>query len=77
MALKTCEEQNFKVVIRLRPPSDRELHSEFFFENTSITRDQKTIQIRDYFDYIPGSFAHPSPTFKMGTKGSVAIQKSK
>ena len=57
MALEKSEEQNFNVVIRLRPPSNRELNSEFYFENTQISSDHKSIQIRDFFNYIPGSFA--------------------
>lgn len=62
MALETSEGQNFNVVIRLRPPSDKELESTFYFENTEIDPDCRTIQIRDYFDYIPGSFSKKTPT---------------
>jgi hypothetical protein len=60
MALEKSEEQNFNVVIRLRPPSNRELNSEFDFENIGISSDKKSIQIRDFFNYIPGSFAKKS-----------------
>lgn len=68
MALETSEEQNFNVVIRLRPPSEKELNSQFYFTNTKIGPESKSIEIQDHFDYIPGAFSRRTSSIGKITK---------
>ena len=56
MSTRASDEGNFKVVIRVRPPLERELSSDSYLENTVVGPKGRSIQIKDYFNYIPGSF---------------------
>ena len=58
--------ENFKVVIRVRPPSDRELSSEYYLPNIQIGSQSKCIQIKDQFDFISHSFSKKA-SFISGT----------
>ena len=48
------------MVIRVRPPLERELSSDSYLENTVVSPKGRSIQIKDYFNYIPGSFFRKS-----------------
>lgn len=48
--LRTSERDNVKVVVRVRPPLERELEGEVFISTVEILEDRQTIQLIEYYN---------------------------
>lgn len=44
------DRDNVKVVIRVRPPLNRELEGEIFISNVQVLEDQRSIQLYEYYN---------------------------
>lgn len=55
MAVQTKSDENFKVVIRVRPELEKSIINQNYSPNIFVDENQTTIQIRDFYDYHPQS----------------------
>ena len=44
------DRDNVKVVVRVRPPLNRELEGEIFISTVQVLEDQKSIQLFEYYN---------------------------
>lgn len=50
MAVQAKNDENFKVVIRVRPELEKNKKNHNFIQNIFVDENQTTVQIRDFYD---------------------------